>query len=191
MSFNRILDDRRTGLEEAFFAKKNRELQQKLHEKVARENAIDELRSSSSIEDEAVLEELYELGISSETVAALELVPLVQVAWADGRVDPEEKEALLKAAAAAGVDEGSASYEMLEGWLREPPGEEMLSAWREYVAGLAANCSEGSREALKAVTLGRAEEIAEAAGGFLGVGRVSASEKDVLASLAEAFSAPD
>ena len=80
MSSN-ILNDRRNSLEEAFFAKHNRDLQKRLHEKVERENAIAQLRSASTIDDEKILGELVELGISGDTFAALGLVPLVQVAW--------------------------------------------------------------------------------------------------------------
>ena len=183
-----ILDQRRRGLEEAFFVKHNRELLQRLQEKVASETAIEELKAASGVEDEALLGELVELGISSETLAALGLVPLVQVAWADGRMDRGERKAILGGAAAAGAEPGSPSYALLEGWLDAKPGSEMLSAWADYIGGLTAVCSEGSMAALKEVTLRRAERVAEAAGGVLGVRRISGSERAVLSRIAEAFS---
>jgi hypothetical protein len=182
-----ILEERRRGLEEAFFAKHNRELLQRLREKAASETAIEDLKAASGVDDEALLGELVELGISSETLAALGLVPLVQVAWADGRMDAAESAAILEGAAAVGAEPGSPSYALLEGWLAEEPGSEMLSAWSQYVAGLGAVCSKGSMDALKAVTLRRAERVAEAAGGVLGVHRVSGSEREVLSQIAEAF----
>jgi len=40
-----------------------------------------------------------------ETVLALQLVPLAAVAWADGKIEPREREAVLKAAAAQGIEE--------------------------------------------------------------------------------------
>lgn len=185
-----ILEERRRGLEEAFFAKHNRELLQRLREKAASETAIEDLKAASGVDDEALLGELVELGISAETLAALGLVPLVQVAWADGRIDPGESEAILEGAVAVGAEPGSPSYALLEGWLAEKPGSEMLGAWSDYVGGLGAVCSKGSMEALKAVTLKRAEKVAEAAGGVLGVHRISASERKVLSQIAEAFATP-
>ena len=183
-----ILNDRRNSLEEAFFAKHNRELQKRLHEKVQRENAVAELREASTIEDEEVLGELVELGIGADTLAALGLVPLVQVAWADGHMDAGEKEALLRAAAESGIESSSPAYELLAGWLEEAPGAAMMAAWKDYVAALTASCSASSKAALEKETLGRAQAVAEAAGGFVGLGKVSGAEKNVLLELAEAFS---
>ena len=182
-----LLEDRRIALEEAFFVKHNRELLERLHQKAVRETAIEALKAASGIEDENLLNELADLGVSAETLAALGLVPLVQVAWADGHMDPAEKQALLQASEAAGVEPGSPAFDVLEGWLDQAPGSEMLGAWSDYVTGLAAVCSKGSMEALETVTLRRAERVAEAAGGVLGVRRVSGSEREVLSRIAEAF----
>ncbi len=181
------LEDRRIALEEAFFVKHNRELLERLQEKAVRETAIEKLKAASGIEDESLLNELVDLGVSAETLAALGLIPLVQVAWADGHMDPAEKQALLRASQAAGIEPGSPAFDVLEGWLDQAPGSEMLSAWSDYVAGLAAVCSEGSMEALEAVTLRRAERVADAAGGVLGIHRVSGSEREVLSRIADAF----
>ena len=182
-----LLEDRRIALEEAFFVKHNRELLERLQEKAVRETAIEKLKAASGIEDESLLNELVDLGVSAETLAALGLVPLVQVAWADGHMDPAEKQALLRASQAAGIEPGSPAFDVFEGWLDQAPGSEMLSAWSDYVAGLAAVCSQGSMEALEAVTLRRAERVAEAAGGVLGIHRVSGSEREVLSRIADAF----
>ena len=182
-----ILHDRKASLEEAFFVRHNRDLQRRLQEKVARENAAELLRQESGIDDETTLEELVDLGITAETLTALSLVPLVQVAWADGRIQDAEREALLEAARGAGIDADSEALELLTGWLDEQPSRQMLEAWEEYVRALLASCSEGSRDALKAVTLDRAESVAQAAGGVLGIGKIAASERAVLDRLAAVF----
>lgn len=182
-----ILHDRKAGLEEAFFVQHNRDLQRRLQEKVARENTAELLRQESGIDDETTLGELVDLGITAETLAALSLVPLVQVAWADGRIQEAEREALLEAAGAAGIDAESDAFELLTGWLDEQPSPQMLEAWEEYVRALLTSCSDGSRDALRAVTLGRAESVAQAAGGVLGIGKIAASERAVLDRLAAVF----
>ncbi len=184
-----ILHDRKAGLEEAFFVQHNRDLQRRLHERVARESSAELLRQESGIDDEATLAELVDLGITAETLAALSLVPLVQVAWADGRIQEAEREALLGAARSVGIDTDSEAFELLTGWLNEQPSESMLEAWEEYVRALLTSCSQGSKDALKAVTLGRAESVARAAGGILGIGKIAAAERAVLDRLAAVFSA--
>ena len=187
MSDQQFLHDRKNGLEEAFFVKHNRELLERLQQKVALESSVELLAEATGIDDESMLTEMVELGISAQTVAALGLVPLVLVAWADGRIQSAERDALLEAASAAGIEAGSESFELLAGWLEEKPDDAMVQAWEDYVRALSATASEGSRAALRAVTLGRAEAVAQAAGGLLGVGRVSSSERQVLDRLAAAF----
>ena len=59
---------------------------------------LDTLRQADS--SGTLVARLVEIGIRSDTLAALCLIPLVEVAWADGRLDPPEREALLAAAAA-------------------------------------------------------------------------------------------
>ena len=187
MSDSHVLHDRANGLEAAFFAKHNHELAVRLKEKVALESAVKGLSEATGVDEQETLEELVRLGVTAQSLLALSLVPLVQVAWADGHVDAGEREALLKAADSAGIEPSTPAYELLEGWLGEAPGEAMVKAWEDYVQALCASSSAGSKEALRAVTMDRAEGVAKAAGGFLGLGSVSASERKVLNRLAKAF----
>lgn len=68
-----------------------------------------------------MLDKLAGLNIPSETLAAISLVPLVMVAWADGGIDQKERAAVLSAAAEEGLAKGGASYELLGEWLAERP----------------------------------------------------------------------
>ena len=188
MVSDQILAQRKKGLEESFFANHNRELLERLRQKVDSENRRESLTQTSGIQNESVVEELVGLGLGSETLAALGLVPLLRVAWADGAVQEGERVALLEAAAKAGVDPGSDAFELFEGWLTQRPSEELFEAWRDYVGALGEACSEGSRLALKAEVLGRAETVARSAGGLLGIGSIAGGEKTVLDELADAFS---
>ncbi len=184
-----FLDERRRGLEEAFFVRHNRDLLLKLRDRVDHDESVEQLRSASGLDDEAVLSQLADLGIKAETLVALSLVPLVEVAWADGKIQSDERQALIQAAESLGVLPGSDAFVLLEAWLESRPTEAVRNAWTDYIVALCASTpAEGSREALRAVTLGRAEEIARAAGGILGLGSVSTAERMVLDRLAEAFS---
>ena len=184
-----FLGDRRRALEEAFFAQREQQLRERLREKAVKETWRQGLAEASGIRDEAVLDRLASLGVEPETVAALTLVPLVEVAWADGDVHPKEKAAVLKAAANAGIEEGSAASELLAGWLEERPKPELRAAWTAYAGALAGMLDATERAALKEDLMGRARSVAAAAGGFLGMGRISNEEEAALAALEGALSA--
>ena len=183
-----FLGDRRKALEDAFFATHNEQLKQKLQEADAERAKRDTLRAASGIADEAVLDQLIALDIHSETVAALSLIPLLEVAWADGRMETEERQAILDGAQTMGLLTENASYELLEGWLDQPPNPALFTAWQAYVRALAATLDVEAREALKTELLGRARAVADAAGGILGFGsRISRAEQAKLRMLEQAF----
>ena len=111
------LGDRGRALEEAFFAQKNRELLGNLIEELAEVETKSALAAMTGIQDPAVIDELFAAGISTDTLAAFSLVPLVAVAWADGSVALEEREAILKAAANEGIQTESNAGKLLQDWL--------------------------------------------------------------------------
>lgn len=185
-----FLGDRRRALEEAFFTKEDAKLRQRLRQADEAKSRKAALAAASGIADAAVLDRLAALGMTGETLAALALVPLVTVAWADGSIDDREREAVLAGAAEAGVGRQEVSGQLLEGWLREPPPRDLLATWTDYMRAMSAALDDEARQALRADLLGRARRVAEAAGGFLGVGRkVSASEQAALERLETAFTA--
>ncbi len=184
-----IFGDRRKALENSFFAKESETLRQKLQEQEGMTAKKEALSQASGIKDDAVLEQLMALDIGTDTLAALALVPLVEVAWADEIVDDKERDAILDAVEAAGIRKGSASGQLLDGWLAQKPGGDVVASWQEYISALCAEMGADAKNALKRDLLGRARSVAEATGGFLGLGsKVSKSEQAVLDELERAFS---
>ncbi|MBR0669272.1 hypothetical protein GXW71_33290 [Roseomonas hellenica] len=183
-----FLGDRKRALEEAFFAKEDQRLRRQLREADEARSRREALAAASGIADDAVLDAVAALGMTGETLAALTLVPLVAVAWADGAIDDREREAVLAAAAEAGVAAQGAARELLDRWLREPPPRELLAAWADYTRAVSAKLDDAGLQALRAELVGRARRVAEASGGFLGLGRkVSDAEEAVLRRLEAAF----
>ncbi|MCA9185629.1 MAG: hypothetical protein KDA99_08420, partial [Planctomycetales bacterium] len=82
MSDGDFLNARRKALEDSFFAQRDQELLKQLHERLQEATQREALAMVSGIEDEEVLDFLLRLNLSSETAAALTLVPLIEVAWA-------------------------------------------------------------------------------------------------------------
>ncbi len=181
------LRERGQSLEEAFFLNMDRELIEGLRTKKEREQQIDELAAASGIAHRAVLGALLDAGVHSEVLVAVGLAPLIEVAWADHTMDAGERDAILRAAKEAGVTEGSAAAGLLSAWLEQRPGAELLEAWKGYAAALIAELGEAAAAAVREDIMSRAQAVAEAAGGFLGLGAVSKDEQRMLDELVAAL----
>jgi hypothetical protein len=175
------------ALEDSFFAKENARLLEKLREDAAKEERRREFRAVLNVKSDELLDALVELGVAAETLVAFSLVPLVEVAWADGQIQSKEREAILKAAEEQGVSPASASHQLLENWLKTKPDDELLEVWKGYIGQLMESMSADAGAQLQTSSLNRARAVAEAAGGFLGLGSISAAEKAMLETLERAF----
>ncbi len=187
MNTNNPLDERARALE-AYFDQQDRELIEKMRQKMAAQEREAELSAATGITDRMILSDLGKESTDMGALAALGLIPLVEVAWADGRISPGESTAALTAAAGMGVTEGSQAYALLEKWLKTRPSPGAVAAWKEYVKALAKSWGrERTREIQKAI-IGRAAGVAQSAGGILGLGnKVSVKEQAVLDELESAF----
>jgi hypothetical protein len=180
---------RRNKLLDAFFFEQDQELLKTFHQRMEKMDRRVQLAQVSGIHDEAILDRLIELDVGVETMAAMAVVPLVLVAWADGKVQAKEREAILGAARATGIESQDGRYPLLERWLDKRPGAAMFEAWSHYIKGLCQQMNEQQVEELKHDLLRLAQEVAQTAGGFLGLGnKVSVAERTVLNKLEKAFS---
>lgn len=185
-----ILAARRAGLEEAFFAQHDAELLAKVREADAQTFRKQALAAATGIVDDAVLARLEQLKIGTGTLAALTLVPMVLVAWADGTIAEEERRAVLAGATRAGLAAGSPGLELLEAWLHVRPQPALFQAWKDYVHALVRTMSAAERASLEASVLDQTRAVAAATGSFMGLtSPISATEKAVLAEAAAAFHA--
>jgi hypothetical protein len=179
----------KTNLENEFFFKEDQKLIAKLKEMRKLKETKVELSKVSGITDEAVLQKLVDLNIRPETLASLSLVPLVEVAWADGEVDAEEQRAVLAAAEKMGFAKGSNDYMLLTEWMKHKPSSKLLEAWIHYIQGLCGVVNAKEKAELKQKFIGQTRSVAEASGGFLGLGnKISTAEAKMLAKLESAFS---
>ena len=128
-----ILRDRGQSFEDEFFRREDQRLMERLSELKAVEATGEALGKASGITNPAVLEKLMELGIRAETIAALSIVPLVEVAWADGPLDAKERRAIVERAA---VDCDSTAGALLEAWLDRRPDPKLLIAWTHLVQAM-------------------------------------------------------
>jgi len=145
------------------------------------------LTIATGIVDRSVLDELIRVQISPKTLTAFSLFPAVYVAWADGHVEAAEREAVLKSAENLGVSPASPAYELLQSWLHEKPSVELFRAWEGFIHAVRPTLSaKGFLELQNGVT-SRARKVAAAAGGILGVHKVSTGEEAAIEALDVVF----
>ena len=180
------LNNSARSLEEAFFAKENARLLKEMRELAQTQERRAAMREVVRVNDEGLITHLIELGLQPQTVLALQLVPLAAIAWADGKMEPREREAVLQAAAAQGVAPDSIAGQMLDQWLAKQPGAELVDAWKRHMRALWPQLSPKERDEIRKSALDRARSVAEAAGGFLGLtSRISAQEQAVVDELSK------
>lgn len=175
------------ALEDSFFVRENARLLAKLKEKEAAAARRQAFKEIAKLESDELIDALIELEIEPHEVAALSLVPLIEVAWADGVIQGRERKAIVKAAEEGGIDAGSENHDLLENWLNTKPGPELLETWKHYAREIVARLDSVNAAALKERLMTRTAAIAKAAGGFLGIGAVSEAEQKVLDDLSSVF----
>lgn len=173
--------------EDKYFAAReleSREQRRKDLEKAARE--LEEKRRIAETvagSDMTLAERISALGFDSDTARIFDLLPLFHVAWADGSISSPERTAILNAIIARGIDTGSEAFKLAETLLEKKPSDaflkETLAILREMLQG---------RDARGAAIVDLCVHIAEASGGFFGLGnKVSGDERDTIAKIAESL----
>jgi len=133
---------------------------------------------------------LASLGIDEHNYRVLPLLPLVHVAWADKIIQDEERSLIMDLAENRWFigDEGAL---LLKNWLAHCPSEAYIGRGQAALIALtkrAGVISLGDNTLDDVLELSRA--VAEAAGGFFGLGAVSREEASALASIASILRIP-
>ena len=179
-----FLSDRGRSLEEDYFRKKDQELIDRMRQAAVVEQQRTDLSRETGLDDPALLDQLRDLGFTPETVRLLPLVPLLEVAWAEGGVTPAERELILRLATVRGIEEGSAAGQQLATWLGERPGDAVFGGARRLVRAMLESAPAGSTDLNADNLVQYCEQIASASGGMLGIRRISSEERALLSSIA-------
>lgn len=177
--------DRGRALEEEYFRKREQELVEKLRRRAAAEAARQQLSDQAGVADEEILRDLQDLGYTPETVSLLHLVPLVQIAWAEAGVSARERELIVEAARARGIEAGTPADGQLTEWLTTRPSEQMFEQNLRAIRAILESLPEAEREASRGDLLSTATAIAKASGGVLGFRAVSPEERAVLSRISQ------
>lgn len=174
-------------LEEDYLRRKEQELNEKL---CRRAEKVKHQRHSqlTGIADDDILQTLYELGYTRNTVALLHLVPLIQVGWTSGRVTDEQRELILEAARLRGIEKGSASHRQLESWFGNQPSEDSFEKTLRIISLLVKQAPETHQTRSRHGLFTHCVRVAAASGEILGFGsEISDKELRLLENIAQAM----
>jgi hypothetical protein len=178
-----ITDDVRKR-EEEYFRRKDRELIERMRQEAEAANARKELETATGIHNPDSLADLEALGFTPRTIALLPLIPVLQVAWAEGGVSAAERGMIVALARSRGITAGSEADQQLREWLDRRPSEDTFRKASRLI-GAMLDRPQGAEIQMSADDLIKCcEQIAHASGGIFGIGSVSAEEKTALQEIA-------
>jgi len=183
-----IFKERGRSLEEEYFKRHEAKLLEKLRERGRLDEIAEALAVKLQVDDPELLRRIMALGVTLDTGAAFLLAPLVQVAWAEGKVTEPERETVLRLAGERGVEKTSPAYAKLLEWLRVRPADAIFdTAVKAIKEGLSVLTPEERAERVKRV-IEACRQVAAASGGLsrvLGLGTgVSVEEESLLDRIA-------
>jgi|SRR5688572_7241782 len=186
MSDHDAFADRGRALEEEYFRKKDRELVEKMRRAAEADQARGELSKQTGISDPAVLAELQELGFTGDTVILLPLMPVLELAWAEGGITAAERQMLVSLARSRGIAEGSAADRQLTAWMTERPAPAVFAKAARLISALLDSGAPATKGLTADQLVKYAEQIASASGGLLGlpIRAVSMEERNLLTRIA-------
>jgi tellurite resistance protein len=176
-----ITDDVRKR-EEEYFRQRDKELIERMRAAAEAERTRKNLQSASGIQDESLLRDLEQLGFTPETLPLLPLVPVLQVAWAEGGISAAERTMIVNLARARGMTTGSPADLQLADWLDRRPSDGTFQKAGRLIAAMLDH--PGTLNVDPGDLLAYCEQIAAASGGILGIGKVSPEERAALQQIA-------
>lgn len=177
------LSDRDRSIEDEYFRKQDQELIEKMRQAAALERRTSEYIARVGVSDPALLKDLQELGFTPDTVVLLPIVPIVEMAWAEGGITPAERTMLISLVRQRGILEGSPADLLLASWMETRPSPDTFARATRLIravidTGVAPIGSMTADEIIQ-----HSESIAAASGGIFGFGKISSEERATLSKI--------
>ena len=121
--------------------------------------------------DLELIAQLHTLGLDAESFRAVALLPLIEVAWADEKIQPQERKSILLIAKGHNLLVGAAA-DVVERWLTRRPTPEEFERGRKVLAILAhrrSGLGSDMPEHVIDTIVELCSVVAESAGGLFGV----------------------
>jgi hypothetical protein len=162
-----IFDEREHALEANYFRQQDAKLIDKLRQNAKLDEIATVLAEKLQVDNPDLLLRARQLGINADTAAALFVAPLVQVAWAEGSVGRQERNAVLRLARGRGVEIGSPAYTQLVEWLKVRPSDSLFETALEVIRSGFAVLPPGEIEERIGRVIDACREVAAASGNTL------------------------
>jgi uncharacterized tellurite resistance protein B-like protein len=134
-------------------------------------------------DDQSIVDRLEQLGFNGESAQVIDLLPLVHVAWSDGRVQRGERAKILSILESRGLAPTSEASLLIETLLERRPSETFMAESLALVRELA---EKSGRDPSELVDL--CVSVADASGRLFGLGgAVSAAERTLIEQIATAL----
>lgn len=177
----------RRTVEDEYFLRKEQELLASLRKHAQHEAGRAHLAEATGIADAEILRELHDLGFSPDTVPLFYMVPLLQVAWADGFVTAKERALIVDVARARNIEEGKPCDIQLQKWLEQRPSDEFFDRTNRIIRVLLEALAVDDRSASPDRLVALCVDVASVSGGFLGFGSVSEAQRLAIEKVAAAL----
>ena len=178
---------RASHVEDQYFLKKEFVLLEKLKAVFQKKVDTESISKATGVMNEQVLDRLASMQLNGEVMAAFQLYPLVEIAWADGDLSDSEAKSVLAAGEKQGVRPGSRAYRMLENRLHNGPDPEARKIWFLYAEELKKVLSPQELDAFRDDLLERARGIVAATGHLERLMFNVGGERRILAAIKQAL----
>jgi hypothetical protein len=183
-----LLGERGRSQEAEYFRRRDQELLDRARELEAVTARRKQLAAALGIEDDAIVQKLAELGFDAGTAPLLDLVPAIQVAWADGSLPARERAEIERMLERPGMKEAARlGSRMVTEWLGRQPGGDLYRFATDALKLRLARLDPDTRKRLVNTIIEDCNTVAAASGGVFGIGAHSSAESERIRELGKAL----
>ncbi|HLG53834.1 MAG TPA: hypothetical protein VI485_00800 [Vicinamibacterales bacterium] len=183
MSDHDAFAERGRALENEYFKNKDRELIERMRKAAAAKQAHSDLSRTSGLTDPALVQDLLDLGFTPDTISLLPLLPVLEIAWAEGGITAAERDLIVRLARSRGITENSAADRQLTEWMATRPDARVFERAGRLIAATLASTGQETATLSVDDLVQYCEKIAAASGGILGLGKISPEERALLSRI--------
>jgi hypothetical protein len=135
------------------------------------------------VSDYELLTHLQCAGFTAETIALLELAPLVEIAWADGAVSERQRHLIFQIATREVITEDTPAHDRLVAWLEQRPSDDVFDVSLAAIRAKLDSLEPEVHAMLHRRFVGDCTAVSLAADSALGDHKISQEEGRVLARI--------
>ena len=173
----------RHALEEAFCRDVDNLLIGRMQIRAESDEAKARLVKATGWKDQKLISQMAALGVTPNGLMAIQMIPLVLIAWANHGVDSKERDFVMSKAKRFGIRERSEAYALLEHWLSQRPPVMVFDTWRRFIRNELASMCPKTGARLVALTKEQMQAVARCSGGFWGFRRICHNEHKLITSM--------